>query len=217
MAKEVVVNESNTVVDVEFPVRGRRLASDHGYSLYAALSGALPALHGASWLGVHPIRGDRRVDGAITLKRGSRLSLRVPADKIGELVPLTGAHLHVGPDELWLASPTIRPLVPAPSLDAKVVVVKVTTAPRAAGGALDKGRLESLVRAELMRQLERIGARADLAFMGRRELRVAGRRVVGFSVRLRGMDEASSLAVQREGLGGKRRMGCGVFAPTVGA
>lgn len=209
------MSESNTVVDVEFPLRGRRLASDHGYPLYAALSAALPVLHGASWLAVHPIRGDRRVDGAITLKRGSRLSLRVPAEQIPALVPLAGANLQVGGDELWLGSPTIRPLVPAPSLDAKVVVVKVTSAPRAAGGALDKGRLESLVRAELLRQLDRIGARADLAFMGRRELRVAGRRVVGFSVRLCGMDEGSSLAVQCAGLGGKRRMGCGVFSPTV--
>lgn len=210
------MTEPSTIVDVDFPVRGRRLASDHGYPLYAALSASLPELHGAQWLGVHPIRGGRRVDGAIELKRGSRLSLRVPAEKIPTLLPLTGAHLVVGCDELWLGSPTIRPLNPAPSLDAKVVVVKVTAAPRAVGGALDKSRLETLVRAELIRQLERLGARADLAFMGRRELRVGGRRVVGFSVRLRGMDEASSLAVQRAGLGGKRRMGCGVFTPTVG-
>jgi hypothetical protein len=45
------------VVDVGFPVRGTSIARDHGCAVYGALSRAVPALHGAPWLGVHPLAG----------------------------------------------------------------------------------------------------------------------------------------------------------------
>jgi CRISPR-associated endonuclease/helicase Cas3 len=81
--------------------------------------------------------------------------------------------------------------------------------------------LEEDVRRELAR-LE-ISGTAHLvpstrpAFAGqplRRVLRIGGKRVVGFAVRVTGLTPQESLLLQEVGVGGRRRMGCGVFSPT---
>jgi CRISPR-associated protein Cas6 len=81
---------STTHVDLAFPVRGTTVPRDHAYALYGALSRAQPDLHGQAWLGVHSIPG-RLKDGDLDLSTGSYLRLRMPTDKIGELLPLAGS------------------------------------------------------------------------------------------------------------------------------
>ncbi len=39
-------------ITVHFPVQGQKLPADHGYLLYAAISGLKPELHETGWLGV---------------------------------------------------------------------------------------------------------------------------------------------------------------------
>lgn len=206
---------ADQIVDLAFRIRARRVPSDHGYPLYAALCQALPDLHGAEWLGIHPIRGRKRVDGFIGVDAGCRLRLRLPIQNIGQVLGLAGRSIAVAANEITLGDPVVEQLAPSTSLDAKSVVVKVTRPPRSAEGHLDKRGLSQRVLAELDRQLARIGASAKVTITGRQQVSVDGRRVLGFSVRLTELDEESSLLVQRHGLGGKRRMGCGVFTATV--
>ncbi|NVL78514.1 type I-MYXAN CRISPR-associated protein Cas6/Cmx6, partial [Escherichia coli] len=80
---------------------------------------------------------------------------------------------------------------------------------------LDNAALRARVLSQLERELAGLEVRASMEVKGRRRIAVDGRRVVGFSMRLTGLDATSSLKVQRAGLGGKRRMGCGVFVPTL--
>ena len=47
----------------------------------------------------------------------------------------------------------------------------------------------------------------------RRVLRIKDRRVVGYSLRVLGLTAEESIRLQEEGLGGRRRMGCGVLLP----
>ncbi len=47
----------------------------------------------------------------------------------------------------------------------------------------------------------------------RRVMDVKGYTIVGFSVRLSGLNEGDSVLVQERGLGGKRKMGAGIFVP----
>ena len=44
-------------------------------------------------------------------------------------------------------------------------------------------------------------------------MNVSGYTVVGYSVGLSGLGEADSVLTQERGLGGKRKMGAGVFVP----
>ncbi|PYS80604.1 MAG: hypothetical protein DMF67_19875, partial [Acidobacteria bacterium] len=72
-------------VNVHFPVQGRQLPADHGYTLYSAVTRQLPALHGAPWLGLELLSGIPWREGIIVLPtRGAHLRLRIPADRYGQ-------------------------------------------------------------------------------------------------------------------------------------
>ena len=47
----------------------------------------------------------------------------------------------------------------------------------------------------------------------RRHGQAGGREIAGFALSLHGLGAADSLLIQREGIGGDRRMGWGLFVP----
>jgi CRISPR-associated protein Cas6 len=208
-----------TTIDLSFPIVGQRVPRDHGYALYGALSRAIQALHGAVWLGVHPLGGMPVDEGTLQLGRGAQLRLRIPADRIAEVLALAGASLDVGGVGLRLGAPSVHALAPAPSLDARMVAIKLTCAPRHENPDLGRQTLDiagfaERYTAEVRRQLDAIGVARPFELRGRRSLTVGGRRVLGYSVRVSQLQAEESLVLQEKGIGGKRRMGCGVFRPT---
>jgi CRISPR-associated protein Cas6 len=191
------------VVDLTFPIQGQSIPADHGYLLYAALSMSQPAFHGASWLGVHPIKG-LASGPTLRLPPGSKLRLRLPADRVTGAVALIGKTLSVGACQIRLGAPQLVPLRPAVGLYSRLVIIK---------GFLDP---ESFSLA-LQRQIDALGAQCRAAVGSRRTLRVKDRIIVGFAVSLSELSAEESIDVQERGLGGRRHMGCGMFAPIRGA
>lgn len=197
------------------------MARDHGHALYGALCRVVARLHEAEWLGVHPL-GGKPLD-AVTLALGARteLRLRVPATHIAVLLPLAGARLDVLGQALSLGAPRVHALVPASSLDARMVAIKLTLAPHRSHTDLNRQTLDvsgfaDRYTREITRQLKEIGIGKSFELRGRRSLTVGGRRVVGYSVRVIGLSADESLTLQEKGIGGKRRMGCGLFRQTKG-
>lgn len=203
-------------IDLLFPVVGRRVPADHGYHLYAAICGAVPEAHAAPWLGVHPLRGQLLVDGTVRLSGPAHLGLRLPVGFIPAMLPLAGRTLRLGADQLTIGAPQVRALAPSGSLDARLVSIRLTQVPRTPSGAIDKQAMKALFEKELRRQLEQLGAEAEIALTGRQEIAVGRQRILGWSVRLSQLDPEASLLLQARGLGGKRAMGCGIFLPTRG-
>lgn len=203
-----------SIVDVLFDLRGASLPADHGYALYSAISACNPALHKAEWLGIHPVRGRRGIDGILRLGPRACLGLRLPAAHIPDVLPLTGRELSVDGHRVYLSVPRVEPLAVAASLDARLVAIKLTNLSKKLDGALDKNSMRAGYLAELGRQLDAHGIARPAELLGLQEIRVAGRRVLGYTVRVAGLEPEESLALQRSGLGGKRRMGCGIFVPT---
>jgi CRISPR-associated protein Cas6 len=203
-----------THVDLVFPIRGITIPRDHGYLLYAALSRAAPTLHRVDWLAVHPIGGRPLGRDTLALSRTSSVTLRLPVARIGAALPLAGAALDVTGSRVVLGAPNIRVLSPAPSLDARLVIIKLTNMPEKADGTLDVDGLRERFEIEARRQLSDIGIERPLTIAGRQSLAVRGRRVIGFSVRVTDLEPEESIRLQIEGIGGKRAMGCGVFRPT---
>src|SRR5712671_4866339 len=81
---------------VSFPVQGRQLSADHGYSLYAAITQHVPSLHSAAWLGIELISGLPWGKGVIALPaRSASLRLRLPVDRLAHVLRLAGAHLEI--------------------------------------------------------------------------------------------------------------------------
>lgn len=210
-----------TAVDLAFPLTGERVPRDHGYALYGALCRIAPQLHGAAWLAVHPLGGKLANATTLTLGAGAHLRLRLPASHIADVLALAGARLDVNGAVLAVGPPRIHVLVPAASVDARMVAIKLTRAPHRAHPELGRETLDVAGFAErytreVKRQLSELDIGKPFELRGRRSITVGGRRVVGYSVRVIGLSADESLALQETGIGGKRRMGCGVFRPTKG-
>ena len=217
------------IVDLIFHANGGRVPVDHGYPLYAALSRRLPWLHddhgaggceGAA-VGVAGLTGRPVGDGRLALDGRSKLRLRLPAERLGEAVALTAATLEVGGAQVRLGPPSVRPLVPAALLWSPLVLIKV--AGRQGG---DRVEPESFV-AAADRQLAALGIDAELSLSvrtagdragepRRKVLRVKGATHAGYPVLVTGLSPDDSLKLQIHGLGGRRRMGCGLFLPRRG-
>ena len=197
-------------VNVHFPVQGRQLPADHGYTLYSAVTRQLPALHGAPWLGLELLSGIPWREGIIVLPtRGAHLRLRIPADRYGQVLPLAGRRLDIAGHTIRLGIPTARPLTPAPSLYARCVTIKKFTDPEP---FLDAAR----------RQLDALAVTATLELPTneqgrprRRIITIQGKHVVGFSLAAHNLSDDDSLRLQTAGIGGRRSMGCGHFNPII--
>ncbi|MBK8255722.1 MAG: type I-MYXAN CRISPR-associated protein Cas6/Cmx6 [Polyangiaceae bacterium] len=191
--------------DVAFPVAGGPVPLDHGYALFSALTRALgDEVHGATWLAVHPLSGAPRSNGMLALRpRNCALRLRVDGEHIGRCVSLAAGTLNLGGTELLVGTSRVFTLRPARALVARIVTIK--------------GFLEAEpFREALRRQLDALSIGSRVEIGRRRTVRVSGDVIVGFQVTLHDLDDPGSLRVQYAGLGGRQRMGCGVFTPLGG-
>jgi CRISPR-associated protein Cas6 len=202
------------VIDLSFVLVGTTFPLDHGYPLFSALCRVVPALHGDRRIGVHPTRGRQTARGLLTLTDRSRLKLRLPSEEIAPFIALAGQSLDLEGHHLRVGIPQVETLTPAANLASRLVTFR---------HALDPTVFEDRVRREFAR-LE-IAATPQLVpsprpkWEGqplRRVMRIKDRRVVGYALRVFGLTAEESIRLQEAGLGGRRRMGCGVFVPVGG-
>ena len=198
------------VLIVSFPLQGKYLPADHGFALYSAITQRLPGLHGVAWLGIELINGIPWDKGVVALRtRGATLRLRLPVDKLSQVLPLAGAPLHLEGHPIRLGIPVARPLTPASSLYARIVSIKPFT------------DLEPFL-AAAQRQLVQLGIAGVLEpprdghTRSRRIITIHGRKIVGFSLAAHGLSDTDSIKLQTQGIGGRRSMGCGLFNPIAG-
>lgn len=187
-------------IDLAFHLNGTTVPVDHGYALYAALSRIVPELHSAREIGVQPIRGVYGGAGALHLAAFSRLILRLPDDQIRTYLKLAGKTLEVDEHSLRVGVPEARALRPVASLRARLVTIK---------GFMEEGSFLEAAK----RQLQSLGVAGEVLLGERRTFRVKEKQVVGFEVAVTALTAEESLTLQEKGLGGRRRMGCGVFVP----
>ena len=215
MSKELLKtynpNTSHHIV-VQFPIIGRQLPADHGYLLYSAISQIKPELHNLpdneKWLGVELISGVPFDKGVIALPtHGASLRLRIPADKFGEVMNLSGKQLDIDGNKIRLGIANAQPIQPAPALYARIVTFK---------NALTVERFLEKANRDLTKKLE-ITAKLEIPketySRHRRIITIKGKKVVGFSLIVRDLTDEDSLKLMSEGLGGRRAMGCGLFNP----
>lgn len=194
-------------VELSFEVIGQTLPADHGYGLYSAIAHLCPELHEQETVSIQTISGEPDKQGKIYLSKGSRLKIRLPyePEKITMVLPLAGQTLTIGSHRIQLGIPQIFPLQPTDKLRARIVTIKNFQEP---GLFLEAAR----------RQLDDLGIKCH-AFVPvdaegqplRKAIKIKTYSVVGFSVVVTGLSDEDSLRLQAHGLGGKHRMGCGIF------
>src|SRR4051794_34179176 len=203
------------VVDLTFELKGVSIPLDYGYGLFSALCRVLPGLHGDRRVGVHPIRGVRNEPRRLDLVPQSKLRLRLPSEEIGRYLELGGQVLDIEGSRLEVGLPRVEPLLASPNLFSRLVTI---------GHLVEPGPFEESVR----RQLKSLGVSAEPAFVpdpdparagrpSRRVFRIKRRRIVGYALQVVGLTAEESLVVQENGLGSRRRMGCGVFVSRTGS
>jgi CRISPR-associated endonuclease/helicase Cas3 len=197
-------------VDVTFNVAGNVVLIDHGYVLFCALEQVLGSLHGATWLGVHPLRGIARDAKELALSgHRSALTLRVEPAHIEKALELAGKSLRLGRDEILIGTSSIWQLRPAPVLWARQVLIK--SAELAAAKDEDEA---DVFRVAVKRQLASLAVKARVELGRRRVMKIAEYKVFGYETILHDVSDDDSLRLQYAGIGGKRRMGAGVFVPS---
>jgi len=192
--------------------------ADHAYPLLAGIASVVPAVHGHTGVGIFPLRG--RLGGARDLLLMDRtvLTLRAPVEFVRELLPLAGKVLTVGGCRLRVGTPTVRALMPAASLFSRLVIIKHGVD---ADSFLVRAR-QQLADLGVAGTVELVRRRADQPLQAgvgsrepwvRRTIRVQQHTIVGYAVLVNGLSVDGSLQLQAAGLGGKRRLGAGLFVP----
>jgi len=187
-------------VDLAFAVVGKEIPVDHGYALYAAISRVLPEVHANRAVGIHPIRGPLLGNRLMGLGPGSRLTVRIPAENIAAFLPLAGKRLEIDGHAMSVGVPTVYALCPAAALRSRLVIIK---------GFMDADGFL----AAAQRQLDQLQARGRLSLGVRRTMGIKDKEVVGYAVAVSELTADESLDLQEQGIGGRRRFGCGVFVP----
>jgi CRISPR-associated protein Cas6 len=202
MLQGVTRPQSHTI-DVAFSLSGDSLPIDHGYALYSALAhldGVGHWLHETEEVAIHRIRGQYATDGLLKLNGRSRLALRLPAAVLPNVLPIAGASFEVGGHKLRIGVPSSSLLKGADAVYAHVVTTR-------------NGQDEDRFDAEIRRQLDALDIGAKATRGKRRVFRVRDKTVVGHSVEVSGLTAEESIRLQEAGLGGRRKLGCGIFLP----
>lgn len=192
---------SEPYIDLSFSLQSSSpIWSDHGFSLFGAISRILPEAHEANGVGILPIAGSQIGQRKIQIDARSRLTLRIPSGDIARWIPLAGKTLEVDGVLLQVGVPEVRGLVPTTAIRSRLVTTK-------------NGQDQSRFEAEIRRQIGALGVspEAIVSITKRRTIRIHSKEVVGYEVVIEGLSFDDSLAIQTHGIGGRRHMGCGVF------
>lgn len=187
-------------VELHFPFTGATLPSDQGYALYGAISRIIPEAHEADWLAIETIPGIARGDGVTQLDRAAKLKVRLPQDRVLLLLTLAGKRLELDGHAIRLGAPQIFLLKPSPQLYARIVTIKGFTEPEPFLDAV-------------CRKLDEMGVTGEPAVGPRRVVKVGNHTIVGFALAVHELSDEGSIILQERGIGGRRRMGCGIFHP----
>ena len=207
----------NNIVNLSFPVRGTTLPSDQNYRLYAALCKQCPPLHELSGFALNTISGIPNQSGQIQLTSKSRLLLRLPVEAIAIVYSLTGQQLEIGGHAIQLGNPELQTLKPVDSLQARLVTIKGYHEPSSFLVAAQR-QLEALdINANIGIPANTQGEPKRLTLKINKENEPENRSytIIGFSVVVSDLKPEDSIKLQIQGLGGKRRLGCGVFSPNL--
>lgn len=205
--------KEETPIELHCPLIGMTAPSQHSYELFSSICRIVPLVHECGWLGIHGLRGTRTKPGIIVLSPGEKLRLRLPLEHIPDVYPVAGRVLDIDGHKLRCGIPQVRTLSPSSALHARCVIIKIkdesNPSPDVFRAAVERKLEQMSISAAVQLDTER-GNKLEPV---RRILRVKDIKLVGYGVTLTGLSDDDSLKVQTLGIGGRRKMGAGLFVP----
>jgi CRISPR-associated protein Cas6 len=208
------------IVDVQFRLTGKPIPVDHGYRLYSAVSELVPGLHQRDEVGIAPIFGRLAGNRSLAIGENSLLTIRLPSEQIGLVLPLSGKTLRIGEGDVLVGVPQTRALIPSARLYSHLVVIKGFMEPypflEAAKRQLQELEVNgspSLVEHYAVAEANAGKQTGSHSPYLRRTIRIHDKEIVGFALRVEELTAGESIRLQEKGIGGRRRFGCGMFMP----
>lgn len=195
------------LVELSFDVVGHTIPVNHAYELFSAIAHLQAQLHDLKLISIQTITNTTFENNKLLLSKFSKLRIRLPVEHVRLVYSLANKSLTLGKDKVRLGIPKIDLLQPAESLYSRMVVIKGHQQPELFLEAVQfqLARLEIEGKACIS-----VGSHGSL---NRKTVKVRGYTVVGFGVEVVGLSDQDSLKLQTYGIGGKRKMGCGIFVP----
>ena len=193
--------ENDPKVDLCFSIRGKTVPVDHGFDLYSCISRLLPLFHEAQDVGLKLIRGRYMGDGLLSIQPNSWLVFRLRSTGLSPYINLAGNTLDLRGHLIQIGVPKTRALNPSPILYSHLVTTR-------------NGQDQERFLMEINRQLSEMAVKAEVQLGDRKTFTIHDKKVVGYSMQCLGLSDEDSIKVQEQGLGGRRKMGCGFFGPT---
>ena len=202
----------DNVVDLFYKIDCKQIPTMHAWELSQALFEVLPWLADESEAAIQQIHGattgngwERPSDDEIMhLSKRTRMHLRVPKHRLDDAALLTGKVLDIAGYTVTVGEAMVKPLSPVPTLFARYVVVPE---------ALDEeGFIEWVVS-----EFERRDIKLRKVLCGiSHTVRTPDRNIETRSLMIADLDKALSIALQEQGVGPDRCLGCGIFIPHKG-
>ena len=201
-------------IDVIFPLKGKLLPLDNGYLIYSALSHLCPNIHKLDNIAIHPIAGKPNRYKQLKLTQRSKLKIRIPLEQIPSIYQfLVEQTFKIGANKFQIGVPDeYKAITPAPSLYSRLVIIRGSRKP------------QDFIEAA-QRQLEELGIIGKVNLLQKQNGQLQCRQLVmrkeegtfaliGYGVEVSDLSEGDSIKLQQHGIGGKRKMMCGVFVPS---
>ena len=198
------------VCDLLFRTDARTLPLDHAWRLSRSVLEHLPWLEEEESAAIHLIHypGGTAENGPGTgefpVSRRTRLTLRLPRNRLGDAAALSGRTLDIGGHYLSVGESREKALFPSNTLIARHVIH-------------DESVSEGDFVEDIVGQIGEAGIRIRKVVCGQSaRFQLPGNRVKVRSVMVSGLKAAESIALQCRNLGEGRLMGCGIFIPHKG-
>jgi CRISPR-associated protein Cas6 len=185
------------MADMVFDIKGGKVPVGYTFALWDEIVRVLPWLDAEPDAGILPLRGSES-GGNILLAARAKLVLRLPVVRMEQARALSGQELGLGAATLQVGAAAVRHLHPHNTLHAHIV--------ESADG-------EEEFIAEVASRMSDMGIACKWICGKRREIKYGDRSVRGYSLVLHDLKPEASLEIQRRGLNGNRRYGCGIFVP----
>ena len=199
------------VQDAVFNIHSKVLPIDHAYILSQALLSELPWLAEVN-AGIHDISvadgngwEQDHESGFYYPSKRSKLSVRIPKDKLDDIRSLVGKTLDLGEYQVKI----VKALEPKLMSDMQIVFAKYV--------ACDENASENDFLQTSFQQLQVLGIQPKKMLVGlERKIQTPDGVIHTRSLMVADLRKAESVKLQEQGIGDHRLLGCGLFVPQKG-
>ena len=199
------------VIDLSYAIKCKCLPLEHMQELSDSLTKVLPWLEDDKFAGIHPINGAESGNGwersndpneLIYLSRRQKMTLRIPKVHLADAESLVGQTINVAGYDIELGKTSIKKLSDLPTAFCRSILVSERMDEEDfLEWAFNELKLLDINVRKMMPGKERVVELPD------------GHERVTRSLMVAELEQAESVRLQQHGMGGGRKLGCGIFLP----